>query len=1014
MTTHALRGATLSLLLLFASAGAAFAQGSSDISKGSISVEVLDPSGAIIQNATVILSGPAGQQKATTDLRGQAVFLNLIPGQYKVRVEQAGFRAYETANLQVQAGQRSPVSAQLEPGAVTETVQVTDTAARVDTTTTTTGSTINQDTFTNLPIGRNVVNLFALSPGVVSSGDPVLGASNPSISGSTGLENQYVIDGINTTDPGYGAFGVFSNVYGSLGTGVNFDFVREVQLKTGGFEAQYGQALGGVVNIVTASGTNAVHGAVYGYMSPTWAEGSYRQPNAGGFEGFAPRISQPQNEVHSRNNRDIGFNLGGPFVQNRFFWYGSFNPSWNVVERMAPVNFGARSFGFIETKTRAYNWIGKLNYNITDNHHIEATAFGDPSRQPTSVLGGEGTLGHSLLRDDLNNASKTVYGSRNWAVKYNGLLGPSTVLAASFGWNRAYFDETPAFNLFSVRNYGKPKPNAAYTWEGGLDYIENTEGDNRQYTTMLTRNVNAFGGHQIDVGYMYNDVDYNAWRGYSGPTWPVPAAAGVRPGDVGKLTTGARFYLYPTRTAKQMGLTGVPPTQVFNNVYRIVRGNFSDPRVGTNTKYHAAFVQDAWQINRFVTAKLGVRWEEQKLKGEVSRYTFAGNWAPRLGFIIDPTGSRKTKIFANWGRFFERIPQDLAVRSMSQESDYRNIYSFGVPQTTANLVPGTVATPGGLNPTIIYGGTKSMYQEEIAAGVEREFGRGLVLSARFIHRDLKRILEDISGVTVEANLAGIDQQYVIANPNAHLDIFNNPQACDVGTPNCNPETGFTYNSGFLGPDGQVDLFPDARRVYKAMEITAEKRFGNNWSMMANYRLAKLFGNYEGLFRNDNGQADPNISSLFDFIYSPALADQFRVGVLPTDRRHVANIYGNYLFRGRLNIGAGWQINSGTPISGFLAHPAYVNQGEIPKGGRGAYGRTPTQNYFDLRLDYQHPISERVRVKLGSNLFNLFNRKTITAIDQNIELDAAIPNEDFLKPLRVHRPFYASFNVRLEF
>jgi hypothetical protein len=681
---------------------------------------------------------------------------------------------------------------------------------------------------------------------------------------------------------------------------------------------------------------------------------------------------------------------------------------------MAPPNFGARNFGFIETKTRAYNWIGKLNFNITDNHHIEATAFGDPSRQPSSVLGGEGTLGHTLLRDDLNNASSTVFGSRNWAVKYNGLLGPSTVLAASFGWNRSYFNETPSFNLFSIRDYGRPKANAAYTWEGGVDYLEQTEGDNRQYTTMVTQNATLFGGHQIDVGYMLNDVDYNAWRGYSGPTYGLPDAAGVRPEDVGKLVTGSRFYLYPTRTATQMGLVGVPGTQTFNNVYRVVRGNFSDPNVGTNTRYHSAFVQDAWQLNRHLTAKLGVRWEQQQLSGTANKYTFAGNWAPRLGFIIDPTGSRKTKIFANWGRFFEKIPQDLAVRSMSEESDYRNFYSFGLPPTTANLVPGTVGTPSGVVPTVIYGGTKSMYQEEIAAGVEHEFGHGLVVSTRFIHRDLKRVLEDISGVTVEANLAGINQQYVIANPNAKLDIFHNVHACDAGTAGCDPETGYTFDTGALGGDGVPDTFPDPRRLYKAWEVTAEKRFGNNWSLMANYRLAKLFGNYEGLFRNDNGQSDPNITSLFDFVSSPAIADQFKIGVLPTDRRHVANIYGNYLFRGRLNIGAGWTINSGTPISGFLAHPAYVNQGEIPLGGRGAYGRTPTQNYFDLRLDYQHPISERVRLKVGSNLFNLFNRKTITAIDQNIELDSAIQNQDFLKPLRVHRPFYASFNVRVEF
>ncbi len=1007
-----LSGALLALTLGLGTPAALCAQSGADISKGSISVEVSDPTGAIVPNANVTISGPAGSQKGVTDARGQAVFYNLVPGAYKVRVERQGFRASEV-NVQVLANQRAPLQARLEPGMVTETVQVTETAATVDTSSTTTGATLTHETYTNLPVGRNIVNLFALAPGVAPSGDPTLGEANPSISGATGLENQYIIDGINATDQGYGAFGVFSNVYGSLGTGVNFDFAREVQVKTGGFEAQYGQALGGVVNVVTASGGNEVHGAVYGYASPGWAEGSYRQPNAGGFGGFGPRTGQPTTEVHGRNNRDFGFNVGGPFVRERFFWYGSFNPSWNVLQRMAPPNFGARDFGLVETKTRAYNWIGKLNYNLSDNHHLEATAFGDPSRQPRSVLGGIGSVGHSLLRDDLNNASSTAFGTRNWAVKYNGLLGPGTVFSANFAWNRTYFEETPAFNLFSIRNYGKPKPNAAYTWEGGVDFLENNEGDNRQLAAMLTRNASFFGGHQFDLGYMFNDVAYSQFRLYSGPTYPVPDAAGVVPEDVGRPVFGGRFYLYPTRTAAQMGLQGVPGTTVFNNVFRVVRGNTSNPQIATDTKYHAAFVQDAWQLGRHLTAKLGVRWEQQHIAGDVNSYTFAANWAPRLGFIIDPTGSRRTKIFANWGRFYEKIPQDLAVRALSQETDYRNLYFLGLPPTQANLVPGAVATPSGQSGTIIYGGTKAMYQDEFAGGVEREFGRGLVLSARFLYRDLKRIVEDISGVTVEANLAGIEQQYVIANPSASLDIFHNPAACSGG-PNCNPETGFTFDSGLLGPDGQVDLFPNATRVYRALEIAADKRFGNNWSLLANYRLAKLHGNYEGLFRNDNGQSDPNITSLFDFVSSPALAEQFAVGVLPTDRRHVANIYGSYLFRGRLNIGAGWQIMSGTPISGFLAHPAYVNQGEIPEGRRGAFGRTPTQNYFDLRLDYQHPISERLRLKLGSNMFNLFNRKTIQEIDQDKELDAAIPNDDFLKPLRVHRPFSASFNLRLEF
>src|SRR2546430_478256 len=102
--------------------------------------------------------------------------------------------------------------------------------------------------------------------GVSTSGSA--GSANPSISGGSGLENQYVIDGVNVTNSGYGALGAYSIVFGSLGNATPFDFVKEVQVKTGGYEAEFGQATGGVVNVVTKSGSNDVRGSLFGYTPP--------------------------------------------------------------------------------------------------------------------------------------------------------------------------------------------------------------------------------------------------------------------------------------------------------------------------------------------------------------------------------------------------------------------------------------------------------------------------------------------------------------------------------------------------------------------------------------------------------------------------------------------------------------------------------------------------------------------------------------------------------------------------
>ncbi len=495
--------------LLLACAASVFGQAGADTSKGSLVVEVQDISGGVISAAPVTLTGADGERKGTTDSRGQASFFGIIPGTYKLSVEQAGFRRYEATNINVLANQRTPVQVQLQPGSATEVVQVSENVASVDTSSTTVGTSITSDQFRNIPVQRNIASLLSLAPGA----SPGLGTDNlntpkesynPSISGATGLENLYIIDGINATDTGYGSFGVWSLNYGSLGSGVNFDFVKEVQVTTGGFEAQYGQALGGIINIVTYSGGNQIHGSAYGYAAPSWAEGEYAQPNAAG------RISSPVTELLGRHSYDYGFNIGGPIKKDKFFWYGGINPTFNSVARQAPLNFGARALGPQPWDSRSMNWVGKLNYNLTENHRLEATAFGDPSHDTTGVH-------QSLLRDDLNNASAADYGTRNWAVKYNGVLPKTTLINASFAWGHSSFTEMPQFpDLAQVRDYSKIKPNAAYTFTGGLGLLENNEGNNKQYNVMVTKNVSFLGSHQIDIGYGFNAIDYSALRRYTG------------------------------------------------------------------------------------------------------------------------------------------------------------------------------------------------------------------------------------------------------------------------------------------------------------------------------------------------------------------------------------------------------------------------------------------------------------------------------------------------------------------
>ncbi len=203
----------------------------------------------------------------------------------------------------------------MEVGGLTETVRSASSAAVVDTGSTTTGAVLSSEMFEKIPVGRRMTDTLYLAPGV--SGTPT-GRANPSMSGSSGLDNLYVVDGVNVTNTGYGAVGSYSIIFGSLGTATPFDFVKEVQVKTGGYEAEFGQSMGGVVNVVTKSGTNALRGSVFGYSRPSQIEGGYKTVQT--VNGTVNTVGQQES--------DLGIEAGGRIVRDRLFFFGALNPSW--------------------------------------------------------------------------------------------------------------------------------------------------------------------------------------------------------------------------------------------------------------------------------------------------------------------------------------------------------------------------------------------------------------------------------------------------------------------------------------------------------------------------------------------------------------------------------------------------------------------------------------------------------------------------------------------------------------
>ena len=223
----------------------------------------------------------------------------------------------------------------------------------------------------------------------------------------------------------------------------------------------------------------------------------------------------------------------------------------------------------------------------------------------------------------------------------------------------------------------------------------------------------------------------------------------------------------------------------------------------------------------------------------------------------------------------------------------------------------------------------------------------------------------------------------------------------------------------------ADGFPNPIHIFKAFEIEVNKRFADNWQLLSNWRISSLRGNFEGHFRNDNGQTDPAISSLFDFTEGEfnLLGDQTAAGPLNTDRTHIFNVYGNYVFskdRGPfrsltgLNLGFGVHGESGVPISEYLAHPIYSNAGEIPVGGRGKLGRTAWFTRLDLHADYKWSLTEKTRMVFIGDFFNVTNRRGVRRPIENRQLSGGINNVDFLQPRVFHLPFNMRLGLRFEF
>lgn len=1038
-------------LALFSTA--AFAQTSTT---GSIEGNVADVNGAAVPGVAITVTSPnlMHAQTATTSEGGHYQISNLPPGRYTVIIESAkGFAKFEQSNVEVNLSKTSSLDVALQAAGATASVTVTETAgAAIDTNSTTTGTNVSSDQFSNFPTARTVQGLYNIAPTAARSGlrDSSGRDRDPSVGGASGPENNYILDGVNTTDPGFGGGGA----------NLPFEFVQEVEVKTGSYSAEYGRSTGGIFNVITKSGSNEFHGDVFGYFT---TKGLVRGVKNLPFTGSA---------ANGFSEADIGGDIGGPIIKDKLWFFGAFNPQ-NRTNYYTTQTFHTQ----VSNKVKTPFYAGKLTYSVNQNHTVTFSTFGDFTRVNGFLATGSLTNASGFGTDPTAFQGIQETGGHNYAIRYNGTINPKWIIEVSGGlhFQRAntipQASDQPLINdTFAILsgNSVLPVVQSGDNFGGStgfLDYVYAPSGtgslqrnflqgpgfglfgpQSRKRYEMAARLQNFWGKHTLKYGFEASKQKYDIDTVSSGParTFPNPSGLAIATADnlsvAGYRVNSNSFSVCaivgaqiscPNASAfsrvTQLFTDGKLPaavTGVNNNAITLQQANTSpflirlstrvrdfELHAKTYTNVESFYLQDDFKVTKNFQINVGGRWDYQQAYANgggtyLSLNSFKDNFQPRLGFVWDFTGKGKGKVFANYSQVVETpIPLDANVRAgggMTQTDKNFNVntYSAGAG---AFLVPGISGSPCvtggptcaavnlGSDPTPIDPGLKPQKKYEWAAGMEYELRNNLTVGVIGHYSNYLNIIED--GSFDDGN------NYFLFNPGRR-------------------GAGETTEDKACG-DPTIGCFGPARRYYRAIEFSATKRFSKGYQFIASYVYSSLIGNYEGLFRNDNGQSDPNITSLFDLV--SLLKNTY--GRLPNDRPNQFKFNGSYTTPWKFVVSGNFYAQSGVPFNQLIPHPIYGNNEgfQVPRGtaiipdtgatvNNGSAGvesavgktRTPLTTNLDMGVYYPWKISESKQLRFTFDWFNLFNTQRAVTLDQTFTINSGITGV-----LPIQNTFYGS-------
>jgi hypothetical protein len=942
---------SLVFVFLFTSTALTLAQ-----TTGSIVGRVVDESGGVLPGVSVEARGPAlqGARVAATDSSGTYRLTLLPPGLYEARFTLPGFASEAKQAVPVSLGKDTTLDAVMRPAAQ-ETIVVSGEAPVVDTTSTALGENFAQRAIQTLPTGRNYSSITQVTPGVSSDADPRnTNQDTITVYGSSGAENAFYIDGVNTS-------GV---EYGFQGKSLNYEFVQEVDVKTGGYEAEYGRSTGGIINVITKSGGNEFHGDVFGYF------------NSASLQATAEPVVSTGGTVEGFTRYDFGADLGGYFIKDRLWFFGAYDRVDNTTDNAIfdPVNERiVRS----ETKSVVNLASAKLTFALTPSHNLVGTFIQDPR----SDTGAINDADHTLNGDPLTYDGEQDFGGSDWSARYQGIFGTNWVASAQWALHQEKNNVGPATSAGDVIQYQDAANNFYQT--GGFGLIQNKEFKRYFYGGSLTRYLK---GHEIKGGVEYELAKAEVLKRESGGQLVTIYQNEVNPA----LPIYDHFYwTTPTATVDDAPISELNASPEHNNL--------------------TVFLQDRWSILPNLTLNLGIRWDQQKIidANGTRQINLNDDFAPRVGVIWDPSKNHRTKIFGSYGRFYEEIPMDLVIRSFSYERQPRIINydpESTVPDPAAEADYGTEsAILGGFtepsDPNI-----KGQYISEYIIGAEQEIAPNWAVGIKGVYRDYGNVIEDFLCID--------DGTYCIGNPTK-------------GEPG---ESASGFYPGFqqVYTLDYSQTFPAPRpvRIYRGVQLDVTKRFADNWQMIASYIYSTLEGNYDGEYApfTQTTLADPNISAAYDYYDFFTDGRNLDVitnrGPLSNDRRNQFKISGLYVAPFKLSIGLTAYYRTGTPWTRYGYSDAYGRY-EFFLTERGGEGRMPSTYEADLHLGYPIAIGP-VDVNLLVDIFSIFNAQRAIILDQRWgfqEADNASPtpvNPGYGEPALRTPPTIARFGVRVSF